>query len=214
MAVSDWSTTAADNTNTLGIALGEGAMAVASINNALREIMAQVKTKTVSQDALIGSGATGAQPLDTQLTALAATSPVSDQFLYFTSTTTAAAATVTSFIRTLMDDTDAATACATLGAIRVTAMTLGNPGYVKLQVASGQYLMVAWGTCSIAANTTTAISYAASFPNASFAVVNAGRQATGAQDNDPFVSACSTSGCTVYSASDTTNSGFYIAVGY
>lgn len=42
MAVSDWSTTAANNGSTLGIDISEGCDA-ANINNALREMMAQLK---------------------------------------------------------------------------------------------------------------------------------------------------------------------------
>jgi hypothetical protein len=41
-AVTDWSTTANDNTDVGGIDLGEGTMLVAAVNGALREIMKQV----------------------------------------------------------------------------------------------------------------------------------------------------------------------------
>jgi hypothetical protein len=42
-AVSDWSSTAADNTDVGGISIAEGA-AMANMNNAMREMMAQIKT--------------------------------------------------------------------------------------------------------------------------------------------------------------------------
>lgn len=213
MAVSDWATTAASNASTLGIDIGENCDA-ANINNALREALAQIKVKFDSVDASVGSGSSGSQPLDAQLTALAALSPAANQAPYFTSSTAAALMTVTAFARTLLDDADAATACATLGALRVTAYSLANPGYVKIQIATGAYFQVAWGTFSATANSTTSITYAAAFPTASFCLVNAGRQNTGAQDNDAFVSATTASGATVYSASDTTNSGYYLAVGF
>lgn len=41
-AVSDWSTTAASNTDIGGISLDEGVMAVTDVNNALREMMEQI----------------------------------------------------------------------------------------------------------------------------------------------------------------------------
>ena len=211
--VSSWSTTAADNATALGIDIGEDC-AAGNLNGSQREMMAQIKAWYDSITALVGSGSSGAQPLDATLTALAALTTSANKLIYATGSDTFATTDISSFGRALIDDADAATACNTLGAVRVAAMSLANPGYVKLQVGSSQYFMVAWGTCSIAANGTTSISYAAAFPTASFAVVNAGRQATGAQDNDAFVSACTTTGCTVYSASDTTNSGFYTAFGY
>jgi hypothetical protein len=41
-AVTDWSTTASDNTDVGGIDLGEGTMQVSAVNGAFREIMAQI----------------------------------------------------------------------------------------------------------------------------------------------------------------------------
>lgn len=56
------------------------------------------------------------QPLDTQLTALAALAGGADQLPYFTSTSAAAQTTLSSFARTLLDDADAATMRGTIGA--------------------------------------------------------------------------------------------------
>lgn len=55
---SDWDTTAANNTDLDSIPLGENLMFPANVNNAFREVMAQLKS--------------GVQPLDADLTAIAA----------------------------------------------------------------------------------------------------------------------------------------------
>lgn len=57
----------------------------------------------------------GKQSLDPQLTALAAVAAAADQLPYFTGSTTAAVTTLTTYARTLLDDTSSATARTTLG---------------------------------------------------------------------------------------------------
>jgi len=59
----------------------------------------------------------GKQPLDATLTALAALAIVADRMIYSTGPDTFALTPLSAFIRTLLDDPDAATARATLGAI-------------------------------------------------------------------------------------------------
>ena len=64
---------------------------------------------------LAGYGITDAQPLDDTLTGLADLSTSADDFVYATGADTFSTSTISAYGRTLIDDTDAATARTTLG---------------------------------------------------------------------------------------------------
>lgn len=208
MAVSDWSTTAADNGTVGAVNIAELCPS-ANLNNAIREVMAQVKAFSD------GLGTTY-QGKDALLTALAGLTTAADQLVYATGSDTFALTALTPFMRTLLDDADAATALQTLGAVRVSAMNLGNPGYIRFQVGTSSYFQVAWGTFTSGPNAYAAISYHTAFPNSSFVVTDGG---LGAGDGSPtentaFVTTASASGFQVWDSQNSTSSHWYIAVGY
>jgi hypothetical protein len=215
MGIENYSTTPGSNTSQLGMATGPGTLQVSNIDDAIRKLMADLATWYAAAQPLIAT-ISGKQSSNAILSALVGGGGGVDTFPYYTGPDTASRAAITALARTLLSKATQQEMCLTIGATAQAAYSLTDPGYVKFSIGSGVYFMVAWGTFTATANTTTAVNYAASFPNASFPLVNAGRVATGAQDNDAFAQggAATTSGFTVFSAADTSNAGYYIAVGF
>lgn len=95
---------------------------------------------------------TNIQAYDAELAALAGLTSAADKLPYFTGSGTASVTTLTAFIRTLLDDTNAATALATLGAAAngansditsllgsLTAILIANTGEIRSGVSAGDY---------------------------------------------------------------------------
>lgn len=91
-------------------------------------LTAFIRTLLDDPDAATALATLGAQPADAELSALAGLTSAADQLPYFTGSGTAALTTLSSFIRTLLDDANAAAALATLGAAPLASPALtGNP---------------------------------------------------------------------------------------
>lgn len=138
----------------------------------IAELATQAETNTGTDDERIVTPlklqtrlAAYAQPLDAELSALAGLTSAADKLPYFTGSGTAAVTTLTSFIRTLLDDADAAAALATLGAVALSLvdakgdllvgsaadtlarLAVGSNGQV-LTADSGETTGVKWATPS------------------------------------------------------------------
>ena len=88
----------------------------------------QLANRTAFLKGLVEGLASGKQPLDATLTALAAIATAADKLIYATGADTFATTTLSAFIRTLLDDADAATARTTLGAAALASPTFtGTP---------------------------------------------------------------------------------------
>lgn len=206
MSVPDWSTDPSANGSVGGINIAENCPA-GNVNNALREIMAQIAQWV---------GGAPFQPNDATLAALAGVSVAADQILYSTGADAFATSPLTAFARSLLDDADAATACATLGAVRVAAVSVSNPGFVRFQVGPNAFVQLAWGTLVCPGASSTSVGYAASFPNASFPVCSGSDGNPAGQRNPPEVigGSANQNGFSVMNASAGAVSAYYVALGY
>lgn len=208
MPVSNWSTTAASNGSTLGIDIAENC-AAANMNNAAREMMAQLKTKIDAMDALIT-----ANTLDATLTALAGLTTAANQMIYATASDTFAVTTLSSFARTVLDDGDAATARTTLAALGLTSASFGtNTLDLRFTLSNGQTLCVVAGTGTQGANSSSTVSFGVTFAVAPFAMVNGGSNNINAEGDVRNHSAATTTGIGIINTSGDSATYTWIAIG-
>ena len=172
MAVEDWSTTAGSNTSVGGVSIAEG-WSPASVNNALRGLMAEVATWRDGAIADLGDAA-DYQPLDATLTDFAALTTAADKGIYADGSDSFATYDLTSFGRTLGGLASYAALRTALGAVTVTASSLGTPGYITFDIA-GTALTLQWGAGSISANSTGTITFPTTFSTWAKCIVSGGR---------------------------------------
>jgi hypothetical protein len=206
MPTSAWSTTAASNGATLGIDIAENCDA-ANINNALREMMAQLKTKLDAVDA-------AAVTLDATLVALGAVTTAANKLIYATGVDTFATTDFSSFARTLLDDGDAAAARTTLAAIGLTSSTIAaNTIDTRLTLSDGTTLIIKGGTGSLGANTTGTLSFGVTFGAAPVVWVGGGPANPASEGSIHSTGAATTADIAIQNSSGFTATYNWLALG-
>lgn len=211
MAFSDWSTTASSNATALGVNVGEGCPP-SNVNNALRAIMAQMRTAIdptldnfLSSTSLSSARtALGVAESSTSMANFAALTNSANKLPYMTGTDAWSLADLTSFARTILAAGDASAVNALLSggtAIGVLASSIANPGYIKLNIAGSDFL-IQWGSTGVSSSGGS-VTYPTAFSSFSVAVCNSGN--SDPQNNGAAVGSASTTGFTY--TTGTTGSG-------
>jgi len=104
------------------------------------------------------------QPIDATLTAIAALTTAANKLIYATGADTFGTTDITSFARTLLDDSDAATARSTLLINSGLAVGIGTNGYIKLPDWLGGFL-IQWGTLASSNSSDTNVAFPMAFPS-------------------------------------------------
>ena len=179
MAVTDWDTTAANNTSVGGVSIAEG-WSPASVNNAIRALMAEVAQGIDDGDFAVTSGF---QPLDATLTALAALTTAANKLPYATGSDTFTTTDLTAYGRTLLALADAAALKSSLSVVTITASSIANPGYVSFDLTGDGTadFTIQWGSGFMGTNTTATITFPVAFTSFAIPVVSGGNISTGSQ---------------------------------
>jgi len=204
MAISDWDITASNNTNIDGVNIAENCPP-GGINNAIRSIMAAVRsaisdfwlTVLTASTASAARAAMGVPEATAAATALGSVTPAANTLPYFTGANSASVTTLSSFMRTMLDDADAATARATIG-----ALAAGRSG----SGTSGRYVFsdgfaITWRTFTFTGGSAT-LTYGNSHEFSVFARAWVEGDDVGGQDVSIWVTSSGLSSATVRNGGD------------
>ena len=213
MAIGDYSTVAASNTTISSIPLGENAMAPSDVNNAFRQLMADIANGIADGDF---ASTSGLQPLDASLSAYAALTTAANKGLYFTAADAPATYDLTSFGRTLGGLASYAALKTALGVVTVTSSTLSTTGHLALDLDGDGTadIKLNWGTGTWA----TPATFNSAFATACWGVIPITTSLIGESDESDeilYVSGKSTTGFSTAIKGDYSSapSMFYLAIG-
>lgn len=194
-------------------------MSPGNVDNAIRSAMALIRNTFVAGWEGLFAGTTSGIPVSNGSGTITAVAAPTGTIVGTSDAQTLTNKTISGLAADLAiadGGTGASTAAAAFANIAVASSALSADGYIKF--ANGMYLF--WGTFSATGNASTTFTYStisASLAPTTFSrVVVSGTGESGntsAQDNGPDVTACTTTGFTVWNASNTCTA-FFIGVGY
>lgn len=211
MAVTDYSTTAANNTSVGGVNIQEG-WSPSDVNNAIRALMADIASGITDGDFATTSSL---QPIDATLTALAGVTVADQDLILANGADSFTTLATTAYGRSLLALANVAALKTALGTISVTASSITNPGYVSLDLTGNGTadLTLQWGTGSIGGNTTGTITYPISFTSFAVCVANGGRSNTSNEGDVHVTAASGLSSQAILHSSPSTAFYAWVAVG-
>lgn len=221
MPLADWSPTAASNSTTLGVNIAEGCPA-ANINNAIRQLMADVATGVnvsllgtflASSTLANARTALGVSEGSTSTNNFSALTNAANKVPYMTGSDNWSTADFTSFGRSVVACGDAATLNTLLGGVSSPASSFSaSSGYVKLAIGATTFI-IQWVDFTAAGNGTTSVNFPTAFSSWSRSWVNGANTDDDAQQNGPCVTTHGTSSATVTNAYNSSFSATLIAIG-
>lgn len=192
-------------------------MSPGNVDNAIRSLMALVRNTFVSSWEGLFAGTTSGIPVSNGSGTISTKAAPTGDIVGTSDAQTLTNKTISSLATDLAvadGGTGASTAAAAFANIAVSASALTGNGYIKF--TNGLHLM--WGSFSANPNGTTTFSYSTisgSISLSSFSVaVCSGGELGNHQDNGPAMRSCNTTGFTITNAEDTSQTCFFIAVGY
>lgn len=225
MAIADWSTTAANNGTVLGVNIGENATAPSAVNNAIRQVCADVATGinfsvlgtflsstslAQAQTALgVGSGSTSSNNF-------AALTNAANKMPLMTGSNNWTTVDAPSFGRSLLASGDANTALTLLGLSGggSSSGTFGaNSINISIPLGSGGTLLIKGGVGSMSGDSTATLSYGVTFAQAPVVIVCGGPSDTASEGSVHNYGTPGTSSCPIINTSGLTNSYTWVAVG-
>lgn len=222
MALTDWDPVAANNATVLGVNIGEGTTAPSSVNNALRQICADVAgginlsllaTFLASTTLAQARSALGVTEGSASQTAFAALTNSANKVPYMTGSDAWSTFDATSFFRTLGAAGDAAAFRTLISAVGGASATAGtNTGTVSIPLTASFTLLIQWGSGSLAGNSSGSVTFGTAYSVAPFVVVNGGGNDTDEGDIHN-VGAASTTGVTIANGAPSTDSYTWLSIG-
>lgn len=202
MALSDWDPVAANNGTVLGVNIGEGTTAPSAVNNALRQICADVAgginvsllgTFLSSTTLAQARTALGVTEGSASLTAFGNLTNAANKLPYMTGGDAWSTTDLTSFVRTLL-------ATGSIGAFLALLFTpasiSASSGYITIPIGSNNF-KIQWVDGTVGANGSATITFPTAYSSWSRAWCNGEDFDTSEGANPPTVTASTTTGATV-----------------